>query len=80
MRVQRKALSLISPIWRLKLVAMAMSLGLSDQETNTRLDIYSHRSTNPENLVKIALVVCEISLLQSIVKKEDEKESNNSRT
>jgi len=40
-------------------------------------------STNPENLVKIALVGSEISLLQAIVKKEDEdkkKISNSSGT
>jgi len=30
-------------------------------------------STNPENLVKIGLVVSEISLLQAIVKKEKKK-------
>jgi len=45
------------------------------------LNIYSQMSTKAENLVKIGLVVSEISLLQAIVKKEDdEKESNSSRT
>jgi len=34
-------------------------------------------STNPENLVKIGLAVSEISLLQAIVKKEDDDERNN---
>jgi len=35
--------------------------------------IYTSMSTNPENLVKIGLVVSEISLLQAIVKKEKKK-------
>jgi len=35
---------------------------------NTRLNIYTNMSTIPENLVKISLVVSEISLLQAIVK------------
>jgi len=43
---------------------------LSDGETNTILNIYTNMSTNPENLVKIALAGSEISLLQAIVKKE----------
>jgi len=30
-------------------------------------------STTPENLVKIGLVVCEISLLQAIVKKKERR-------
>jgi len=34
-------------------------------------------STNPENLVKIALVSSEISLLQAIVKKEDKGKKKN---
>jgi len=37
------------------------------------LNIYTNMSTIPENLVKIGVVVSEISLLQSIVKKEDER-------
>jgi len=42
---------------------------------NTKLNIYSHISTNPENLVKISLVSSDISLLyQPIVKKEKEEE------
>jgi len=38
-------------------------------------------STSPENLVKIGLVVSEISLLQTIVRKEDgDNRSNRSKT
>jgi len=37
-------------------------------------------STNPENLVKIGLVVSEISLLQTIVKKERKKEEEKSNS
>jgi len=48
---------------------------LTDRETNTKLNIYSHMSTNPENLVKIGLLVSEISLLQAILIKEEKKES-----
>jgi len=44
---------------------------LTDPETNTRLNIYTNVSTIPENLVKIDLVVSEISLLQAIFKKEE---------
>jgi len=46
---------------------------------NTRLNIYSHMSTKSENLVKIAMVGSEISLLQAIVKKTDEKEDERER-
>jgi len=55
---------------------------LSERETNTKLNIYSHMTTNPENLVKVGLVDSEISLLQAIVKKDDgdEKERNSSKT
>jgi len=53
MRVPRK--KAISPISRLKLVAMATSL--TDPETNTRMNIYTNMSTIPENLVKIAVVI-----------------------
>jgi len=42
---------------------------LTDPETNIRLNIYTNMSTVPENLVKIGVVVSEISLLQAIVKK-----------
>jgi len=71
---RRKARRRFGPIWRLKLVAMATFL--SDRETNTRSNIYSQMSTNPENLVKIGQTDSEISLLQAIVKKyeDDEKE------
>jgi len=48
---------------------------LTNRETNTRLNIYSNMSINPENLVKIGLVVSEISLIQVIVKKEDDERS-----
>ena len=51
-----------------------MATSLIDRETNTRLNIYSHMSTNPENLVKIGLVGSEITVLQAIVKIEDKKE------
>jgi len=37
-------------------------------------------STIPENLVKIGLVISEISLLQAIVKKEEDERSNKSKT
>jgi len=55
---------------------------LTDPETNTRLNIYTNISTIPENLVKIGLVVSEISLLQAIVKRRKEygKESNSGIT
>jgi len=43
---------------------------MSNLETNTRLNIYTNTSTIPENLVKIGLVVSEISLLQAIVRKK----------
>jgi len=36
-------------------------------------------STNPENLVKIGLVVSEMSLLQAIVKKERKKRKESNR-
>jgi len=51
-------------------------------ETNTRLNIYTNISTTPENVVKIGLVVSEISLLQVIVKKrrKNRKESNGGIT
>jgi len=51
-------------------------------ETNTRLNIYTNISTTPENVVKIGLVVSEISLLQVIVKKRRKyrKESNGGIT
>jgi len=42
----------------------------TNRETNARLNIYTSMSTIPENLAKIGLVVSEMSLLQSIVKKE----------
>jgi len=69
MRVPRRKVSPISADWRLKLVAMSTSL--SNRETNTRSNIYSHMPTNPENLVKIGLVGSEISLLQAIIKKDE---------
>jgi len=47
---------------------------LTDRESNTRVNIYTNMSTIRENLVKIGLVVSEISLLQAIVKKEDDDE------
>jgi len=50
---------------------------LRDRETNARLNIDSYMSINPENLVKIGLVGSEISLLQVMVKK-DEQERNSS--
>jgi len=55
---------------------------LSDREANTKLNIYSHMSTNPGNLAKISLVRSGISLLQAVIKKEKKKkkESNNNRT
>jgi len=43
---------------------------LINQETNTKLNIHANMSTISENLVKIGLVVSEISLLQAIVKKK----------
>jgi len=49
-----------------------LCVALTDRETNTRMNIYSRMSTNPENLVKIGLVGSEISLLQAIVKKQKE--------
>ena len=42
------------------------------------MNIYSHMSTNPENLVKIVLVGSESLLLQAIVKKEDEDDEKES--
>jgi len=56
---------------------------LSYRETNTRLNIHSRISANPENLVEIGLVGSEMSLLQAIIKKEEkyyERESNSSKT
>jgi len=44
---------------------------LSDRETNTRLNIYSHMSTNPENLVNFGLVCSEISFAP--IKKDERK-------
>jgi len=35
------------------------------------MNIYSHMPTNPENLVKIALIGSEISLLHAIIKKDE---------
>jgi len=46
---------------------------LTDPETNTRLNIYANMSTIPENLVKIGVLVSQISLLQAIVKKGEEE-------
>ena len=78
MRVpRRKACRPFPPIWRLKLVAVARSL--SDRETNTRLNIYSHMSTNPENLVKIGEVCSEISLLRAIVRKKDDEDDEKKK-
>jgi len=45
-----------------------------NRETKTRLNIYTNMSTIPENLVKIGLVVSEISLIQAIVKKKRKEE------
>ena len=47
----------------------AASVPLSHGETNTRSNICSRMSTNPENLKKIRLVGSEISLLQAMKKK-----------
>ena len=55
------------PIWRLKLVAMATSLERSRNEY--QIEHLQPMSISRENLVKIGLVVSEISLLQAIVKK-----------
>ena len=46
---------------------------LRDRKTNFRLVIYSHSSTNPENLAKIGLVVVEIIGLTRIVKNIDKQ-------
>jgi len=48
--------------------------------TNTRLNIYTNTNISaiPENLVKIGLVVSDISLLQAIVKKEERKNRKES--
>ena len=57
------------PISHLKLVVMATSLDRSrNQYQIEHLQRQCHMSTNPENLVKIGLVVSKISLLQAIVK------------
>jgi len=50
---------------------------LINHEINTRLNIYTNMSTISQNLVKIGLVVSEISLLQAIVKKDDDDERSN---
>jgi len=47
-----------------------MAKSLDQSGNNTRLSIYTNMSTTPENLVKIGLVVFEVSLFQAIVKKE----------
>jgi len=52
-------------------MATSIDHRLTDRETNTKLNIYTNTYTIPENLVKISLVVSEISLLQAIVKKEE---------
>jgi len=52
---------------------MATFHSTTDRETNTRLNIYNRMPTNSENLVKIDLVVSDISLLQAIVKNEKER-------
>jgi len=57
------------PICRLKLVAMATSLGRSRNEYQIE-HLYIVMSTNPENLLKVALVGSEICLFQAVVKKE----------
>jgi len=46
---------------------------LTDRETNSRLNIYTNMPIIPENLVKIGIVVSEISLLQAIVEEEERK-------
>jgi len=51
------------------LVAVATSFGGS-KKTNFRLIIYSHSSTNPENLAKIGPADFKIAGLAEIVKKE----------
>jgi len=43
---------------------------LGDRETNFRSIIYSHSSTNPENLAKIGLADFKIAGLAEIVKEE----------
>jgi len=47
---------------------------MTNRETNTRLNTYTNMSSISENLVKISLVVSEIYLLQSSVKKKKMKE------
>jgi len=42
-------------------------------ETNTKLNVYTNMYTIPEKLVKIGLVVSEISLPQAIFKKKKKK-------
>jgi len=51
----------------------------SDGETNIRLNIYSHMSTNPGNLAKIGLVVLRSFLLQAIVKNDDDEDDEKER-
>ena len=60
------------PLWNAR-PKLVVAMATSNRETNTRLNIYTNMSTNSENLVKIGLVVSEISLLQAIVKKEKKK-------
>jgi len=56
----------------LKLVAMATSLNQSGNQY--QIEHLHQHVYHPDNLVKIDLVVSEISLLQAIVKKERKKE------
>ena len=73
MRVsRRKACRRFRPISRLKLVAMETSLDRSGNQY--QIEHLTNMSTIPENLVKIGLAVFEISLLQAIVKEEEEEE------
>jgi len=68
---KKEGVSPISDDFPSKIGCQPWQRPFTDMETNTRLNIYTNISTTPENVVKIGLVVSEISLLQVIVKKKE---------
>jgi len=60
--------------------APIIATSLDQSENQYEIEHLHNMSTSPYSLVKISLVVSEISLLQAIIKKRKKKESNRSIT
>jgi len=54
---------------------LAWKRHLTDRETNTSSNIYSHMFTNPSNLMKVCLVILRSLCSKRSLKKEKKKES-----